>query len=74
MHCHKLASAVKQINLQVAKAFYYVQNTGLNNYALYLDCYGGNGSSSERYRHDMSLLFRNLNHKMRMEILNMKVC
>jgi len=50
-----------------------IYNSGLNEYALYLDCYGGDGSVTQRYRTDMKMLFQSLRDPVRQRILNNKV-
>nr|CAB3234489.1 lysosomal protective protein-like [Phallusia mammillata] len=56
--CNFHASPNAQCQQGVFEAFNIVYQSGLNEYALYLDCYGGAGTSKLRYLHDMKNLFQ----------------
>ena len=50
-----------------------IYKSGLNYYALYLDCYGGTGSSTIRYIMDMRSLLQGFEEKDRLKIMKTKV-
>uniref|UniRef100_S4RP17 Carboxypeptidase n=1 Tax=Petromyzon marinus TaxID=7757 RepID=S4RP17_PETMA len=56
--CNFYNSSSSDCKEAVMRTFHIVYEIGLNVYALYLDCAGGIGPHSARYRADMSHLFR----------------
>ncbi|CAK8684916.1 unnamed protein product [Clavelina lepadiformis] len=72
--CQFSKSEIGDCQDAVEEVMQYVYNSGLNTYALYLDCYGGDDNAiAQRYRHDMNMLFRNLSPERRAKIFNRKL-
>uniref|UniRef100_H2ZR86 Lysosomal protective protein n=1 Tax=Ciona savignyi TaxID=51511 RepID=H2ZR86_CIOSA len=58
----------------VEEVFQYVYHSGLNEYALYLDCHSNSDlGSAARYKFDMNNVFRSLKPRLRKRVFTQKV-